>query len=410
MNDTLGYACAVDEQTHELLKQVGYDNVTGLAIASCVGTTIQALLTGGCIQLTYHYFTRSRRDTRLARLGVIWIAILSLVQVAICNLQAAQLVIYQPRFTAVAFFDHWLFQLEVLILTLVQAPIQLLWTRRAYMIWDRSRLVLSICLFFVAVNCIFTLTAAALGITQTWMIRSMSNYEFAAALPGFLAELQRRVHIRLASLIAQLVVTTLLCGLICCGIMRHKNGFAEMDSAISKIVFLCGESLVPVVILSIVFLVGNAIRSQTFLVIRVAVQLAPAIYFRGLMSSLVSRERVAEILSAEPIRQLATLRHEKVSNSNYPIVNLDGTEGHTNWTPLHSDPSSAGIVPNFMDIGSTSVPSILERRRSSIMVSREQRPWNSMGHIEGDEDSRRSSATWDLQYMLSRGPESPDNR
>ena len=59
----------------------------------------------------------------------------------------------------------------------------------------------------------------------------MSNDEFAAALPGFLTVLHRRVKIRLTSLIAQLVVTALLCGLICCGIMRHKNGFVEMDSA-----------------------------------------------------------------------------------------------------------------------------------------------------------------------------------
>ena len=129
----------------------------------------------------YRYFNQSRRDTRLARLGVIWIAIMSLFQAGICNFQAAQLIIHQPRFTAVAFFDHvslthvvsqsrkvthdavkWLFQLEILIFTLVQGPIQLLWTRRAYMIWDRSRLVLGICLFFVAIGGIFTLTAYVL--------------------------------------------------------------------------------------------------------------------------------------------------------------------------------------------------------------------------------------------------------
>ncbi|EIW71169.1 hypothetical protein TREMEDRAFT_56342 [Tremella mesenterica DSM 1558] len=75
-----------------------------------------------------------------------------------------------------------------------------------------------------------------------------------------------------------------------------------------------------------------------FLIIKVCSQISPGIYLHALMDSLVSRERVQNILQAEPIRNLAELTPSQEKALETPIPVLHSNQNHLD--SKFSQPSS----------------------------------------------------------------------
>ena len=53
----------------------------------------------------YYHFQRPRRDSRLERLGLIYLCFMCLVHLVMCNYQTSRIVSYSDQFTAVIFID-----------------------------------------------------------------------------------------------------------------------------------------------------------------------------------------------------------------------------------------------------------------------------------------------------------------
>jgi hypothetical protein len=156
----------------------------------------------------YSYFQGPRRDSRLARLGVVYLCFMSLAHIVLCNYQTARVITYFDRFAAVLFTDfvrprwsqtkgprstQWLFSLGTLIKLFITVPVLVFFSRRAYIIWNRSKVVLATCLLFdligligcsircvrsAVVSWVMLTDSISQGLKAPWGLGVVSNEEF----------------------------------------------------------------------------------------------------------------------------------------------------------------------------------------------------------------------------------------
>jgi len=163
--------------------------------------------------------------------------------------------------------SQWLYQLSYLLFILTCTPILVFFTHRAYIIWDRSRLILFICLSFILPAGVLGLVNASLALRAPWGIKPLTNEQFLQWTPTFVEQYTKSHIVYIVTILAQLIAVVVVCVTTCYGIFRHRNGIAQVDSAselssassspgvmerlgltaVAKVVFLCGESLLPVV-------------------------------------------------------------------------------------------------------------------------------------------------------------------
>jgi hypothetical protein len=126
---------------------------------------------------------------------------------------------------------QWLYQLSYLIFILTACTILLFFTKRAYIIWDRSKFVLFLCLSFIIPAFVLGITSAALGMVAPWGLQPLSNDEFLEWSPFFGALIHKSHNVIAATVVSQLLAAIVVCFAICYGIFRHRNGFTQMDTA-----------------------------------------------------------------------------------------------------------------------------------------------------------------------------------
>jgi len=130
-----------------------------------------------------------------------------------------------------ALTSQWLYQLSYLLFVLAACPILLFFTHRAYIIWDRSKLVLSLCLLFIAPAFVLGITSSALGLVAPWGLDPLSNAQFVEWSSTFGRYHRQSHNFLVATIVSQLLAALVVCFTVCYGIFRHRNGFAQLDSA-----------------------------------------------------------------------------------------------------------------------------------------------------------------------------------
>ncbi len=76
-----------------------------MLIASTIATTVEALLTGSCLQLVYTCFTQPKRDSRLRRIGVLWVLSLAIVQLITWSSSNIKIIIYRQKILQILLID-----------------------------------------------------------------------------------------------------------------------------------------------------------------------------------------------------------------------------------------------------------------------------------------------------------------
>lgn len=110
-------------------------------------------------------------------------------------------------------------------------PILVFFTHRAYIIWDRSRLILFLCLSFILVACILGIVNASLALRAPWGLKPLTNEQFLAWTPAFLDQYTKSHIVYIVTILAQLIAVVVVCVTTCYGIIRHRNGIVQVDSA-----------------------------------------------------------------------------------------------------------------------------------------------------------------------------------
>lgn len=99
------------------------------------------------------------------------------------------------------------------------------------MIWDRSLPILVLCLVTIIPTFVLGVASAALALRAPWGVRALSNEDFKKWIPEFARLFKQTVLLYKVSVTAQMVAALVCCVSICYGIFRHRNGFAQMDTA-----------------------------------------------------------------------------------------------------------------------------------------------------------------------------------
>ncbi|ORY25164.1 hypothetical protein BCR39DRAFT_306025 [Naematelia encephala] len=299
------YSAQEIQEARALLIKADFTNIDTMVVAAPIGCIIEALIAGSCLQMVLRYFRGPKRDNPLGRIGIVVIMVLVCIQIFLCNSQMYRLVHYYSDYARTFLLDWFLFNVEGMIYSIVVCSVLFLYAWRAYLVWDRNKIVLYGTMPLLGAQLLVGLGCGIYGMAVPWPLRLMSDDEFNSWIPEYLHRKDMYFPLRMTTVAAQLITTTVLSFLICTGVLRHRGVAQETDNAISRIVFISGESLLPMVVLSVFFVVGAALEpTQGMLLTRVCGHLSPSIYFHGLMTSLVSRERVAQLLNASSIRHL----------------------------------------------------------------------------------------------------------
>ena len=136
----------------------------------------------------------------------------------------------EPRCPTLA-DPQWLYQLSYILFIVTCTPILLFFTHRAYIIWDRSRLIPFICLSFILAACVLGIVNASLALRAPWGLKPLSNEDFLRWTPAFLEQYTKSHIVYIVTILAQLIAVVVVCVSTCYGIFRHRNGIGQMDSA-----------------------------------------------------------------------------------------------------------------------------------------------------------------------------------
>ncbi|KAK4686874.1 hypothetical protein P7C73_g3246, partial [Tremellales sp. Uapishka_1] len=342
--------CDESQQTAALLAAVGMDSLSNLLKVTVIGCVVQAFITGAALQLLYQYFLQAKRDSTLARVGICWIAFFTVWEVVLWNVVATRMVTYFDRFTSVYMIDNWLVSWSILILVLVISPTLYFFTYRAYIIWDRNRWVLAVCLLLTTANFACGIAASATGINTPRSFAPVSNAEFAASLPAMGKMYAMLIPIFRAGLMSQLgmsfdpaersgrdrssVAACVSDNPPARGVDRNwftppperrsaNRSCSQQDRLYLHAIHVCGRRHLSVLygwVLSEREEHPHDLPVRRFVLlpphrsltphgrVRISGQLSGPIFFHSLISALVSRAHVKRILHAEPVRQLDELK------------------------------------------------------------------------------------------------------
>jgi hypothetical protein len=150
------------------------------------------------------YFSQPKRDPTWGRIGVVWSIFIALLNAITGNIQNGLMIMNQDNFISSALRDRvstveylllhhpaphiytccdnsevdamqYFFQLEMLWVNLIHVPVLVLFTRRAWVLWDRRKIVLVVCLAPITAMAILTLVASVTPLSSAARVRFRSD-------------------------------------------------------------------------------------------------------------------------------------------------------------------------------------------------------------------------------------------